>query len=217
MDERVELRIDIFEKRAQVARVLRSLTVGELIAEVLDEFDELEYLDRAAPGKYVLRRKEDPSPLDASLTLAELHLSPGTELSLEETPVILPSGAEPMPGDVYLVLRRQSDVDEPRAFKLNWQPAVVGRPDTLLPQNELLAVNLELFPSGLRVSRRQAQITAGDGHYYLESLSNNPMLINEETEPVSGVRELREGDLIHLVRSDLTLKFIARPRWGLDG
>ena len=107
MDERVELRIDIFEKRAQVARVLRSLTVGELIAEVLDEFDELEYLDRAAPGKYVLRRKEDPSPLDASLTLAELHLSPGTELSLEETPVILPSGAEPMPGDVYLVLRRQ--------------------------------------------------------------------------------------------------------------
>lgn len=211
MDERVELRVDIFEKRGQVARVLRSLTVRELIEEILVEFDELEYLDRAAPGKYVLHPKDDRSPLDASLTLAELHLSPGTELILEETPVILPSDAEPMPGDVYLVLQRQSDGDARRAFKLNWQPAVIGRPDTLLPQNDLLAVNLEPLPSGLRVSRRQAQITADNGRYYLESLSNNPMLINEETEPVSGVRELGEGDLIHLVRSDLTLRFLSRP------
>lgn len=211
MEERVELKIDVFEKKGQTARVLRSLTIRELVEEILLEFDELEYLDRAAPWNYVLRQKDEETSLDPALTIAEHHLSRGTELVLDELPAILPAGASPMPGDIYLVYQRQTDVEAHRAFKLNWQPAVIGRPDTLLPQNNLLAVNLEPFPTGLRVSRRQAQIFCKEGHYYLENLSNNPMSLNDDSEPLHEIHELYEGDLIHLVRSDITLKFISRP------
>jgi hypothetical protein len=211
MDERVELKIDVFDQKGQVARVLRSLTIRELIEEILLEFKEFEFLDSHAPWNYDLVTREENTPLDPAQTVAEHHLSRGTELALVEKLSLPQEGARPMPGNAYLLYIRKSETDSNRVFKLNWQPAIIGRPDTLQPQNNLLAVNLEPFPTGLRVSRRHAKIYAEDGRYYLESLSSNATLVNDDPQPLAGARELREGDTIYLERSGITLKFITRP------
>lgn len=210
MDDRVELKIDVFDFPGQMARVLKSLTIRELIEEILIEFEELPFLDSNAPWNYDLRPPDEGPPLAPEQTIAGHHLTRGTELMLVERPVILPPGAATMPGHVYLVYVRKSDTDIRRVFKLNWQPAIIGRPDTSQPMNELLAVNLESFPTGLRVSRRHAKIYEKNGRYYLEGLSNNPIFVNDNPEPLSGARELADGDQILLERSDITLQFIER-------
>ena len=211
MDDRVELKIDVFDFPGQTAKVLKSLTVRELIEETLLEFEELPFLDSNAPWNYDLRPPDEGPPYSPEKTIAEHRLTRGTELVLVERPVILPPGATAMPGHVYLIYVRKSDTDIRRVFKLAWQPAIIGRPDTLQPMNDLLAVNLESFPTGLRVSRRHAKIYESGGRYFLESMSNNPIFINDDTDPLSGARELTNGDQIHLERSDITLQFIERP------
>lgn len=213
MEDRVELIVDVFENKGQMAKVLRSLSIRDLIDEILIEFeDDLVYLDRQSPWSYSLRRKDGEKPLALSQTIAEHHLSRGTELVFEELPVPLPPAAAPMPGDVYLVYRRQTDADKNRAFKLNWQPAIIGRPDALMQHNDLLAVDLESFPTGLRVSRRHAQIKESGGRYYLECLTNNPLWINDAQVNLGESQELQDGDQIHLVRSDISLTFVSRSR-----
>jgi hypothetical protein len=217
MDERVELKIDVFDKKSQPARVLRSLTIRELIEEILLEFNEFEFLDSHAPWNYDLVMKEDDAPLAPMRTVAELHLSRGTELALVEKLSLPQEGATTMPGNVYLLYMPKSETENNHVFKLNWQPAIIGRPDTKQPQNHLLAVNLESFPTGLRVSRRHAKIYTRDGDYYVESLSNNPTLVNDDPQPLAGARRLEPGDVILLERSDIALKFITRPDGQEEG
>lgn len=213
MEDRVELIIDVFDQAAQPAKVLRSLTIRELIDEILLEFeDDLPWLDRQSPERYSLRRKDDGESLDLARTVADQHLSRGTALVFAETPVIVPPGATPMTDDAYLIYRRQTDADANRAFRLNWQPAIIGRPDALMQHEDLLAVNLEPFPTGLRVSRRHAQIEETDGLYYLRNLSNNPLRLNDVSLALGETRELHDGDRIHLVRADIGLTFVLRGR-----
>ncbi len=209
MNERIELTIDIFEKTGQVAHVLKTLTIRQLIEEILREFDEYLFLDLHTPSRYTLYKKGESEPLDPKKTIAEYHLSPGTELVFQERPPIVRSDVSPIVGNVYLREKKSG-----RVFKLEWQPAIIGRPDNVsihndLPNN-LLAVNMQSFETGEHVSRRHAIILEEKGHYFIESKSQNPTLLNGNPDPISQREELHDGDEIHLIHSQITLRFMVR-------
>jgi hypothetical protein len=208
---RMELHIDVFEERGQVAMVLPQLSPSELVKAILLEFRELAYLsDR--PTDYYLVRAKDGSPLDETSQL-DAQLRSQERLVLVEKSSEPPEGTHPPSHHIYLREQRTGQV-----HKLHWLPAIIGRPDTGQPRNDWVAVNLQHLETGLRVSRRHAQITQEEGQFYIESISNNPTaLINQagEIKPVSSTKEpLEEGDIIHLKRSDISLQVILRPDQG---
>lgn len=204
---RLEVRIDIFEKTDQRALALPSLTPPQFIEAMIQEFRELEYLSDS-PAEYQLRKAQDRSSLADNQPLGE-QIKPGERLILVENGVPLPADTK-LPGQpVYL--REQTTG---KVYKLNWLPALIGRPDKSQPHNEWIAVNLDGYKTGLRVSRRQAKISEENGQYFIESLSSNPTALkrgNGATVPVSsGKQPLRHGDVIYFERSNIALKFIVR-------
>lgn len=206
---RLELQIDVFEKTNQRALALPDLTPPQLIDAILKEFRELEYLGDA-PADYQLRKVQDRSPLADDHPLGE-QLQPGERLMVIENGVPLPPNTQPPIQPVYL--REQS---MGKVYKLHWQPAIIGRPDRNQANPEPVAINLEGYKTGLRVSRRQAKITEENGRYFIESMSDNPTIIkrdNGATLPVAPEKQpLQNGDIIYLERSNIALKFIVRPR-----
>ena len=206
---RLELRVDVFEKTNQPALALPNLTPPQLIEAILQEFRELEYLG-ASPSDYQLRKAQDRSSLVDEQPLGG-QLKPGERLMLVENGVPLPAGTKPPSQPLYL--REQTTG---RVYKLNWLPALIGRIDKSQPGNEQIAVDLEGYKTGLRVSRRQAQITEENGQFLIESMSGNPTTIKNSDgtsgAPISGKHPLRHGDTIYLERSNIALKFIVRSQ-----
>jgi hypothetical protein len=205
---RLEVRVDVFEKTNQRAIALSNLTPPQLIEAILQEFRELEYLG-TVPTDYQLRKAQDRSSLADDQPLGE-QLQTGERLLLVENGVPLPAGVKPPSQPAYL--REQTTG---RVYKLNWLPAIIGRPDKSQPGNEQIAVDLEGYKTGLRVSRRQAQITEENGQFFIESLSGNPTAIKNGDgtggTPISNKHPLHHGDIIFLERSNIALKFIIRP------
>jgi hypothetical protein len=206
---RLELSINVFEKSNQRALALPHLTPPQLIEAVLEEFRELEYLSDTS-ANYQLRKVQDRSPLAPDQPLSE-QLQNGERLMLVEVGGPLPAETKLVNQHVYL--REQSTG---KVYKLYWQPAIIGRPDKNQANNDWIAVNLEGYKTGLRVSRRQAKITEENGQFFIESLSGNPTMIkNGEGQPipVTAVKQpLKHGDIIYLERSNIALKFIVRAR-----
>ncbi len=208
--QRLDLFIDIFEIKNEPAKVLPNLTPPELVEAILQEFRELEYLsDQPKDYKLIIKEKkkgflmlEDDKPLNQQ-SLSQRHLM------LVESKKQLPDDTKRPTNHIYL--REQS---AGKVCKLHWQPAIIGRPDKNRKHNDRIAVNLETYETGLRVSRRQAQITENDGKYYIESMSRNPTSIKDtagHTRPVTEEKqELQNGEVIHLERSNIFLKFIIR-------
>lgn len=206
---RLDLYIDIFEAKNQLASVLPTLTPGELVKAILEEFRELEYLSNA-PGAYRLI-KADGTTLKQADSLEAQQLNSKSRLILVEQEVRPPEGTQ-LPGQP--VFLRETQTGE--VYKLNWQPAVIGRLDKNQP-NDKLAVNLESHSGGQYISRRHAQIIEENGRFYLESLSQrNPTFIIKNgaaPRPVTQKELLDHGDLIQLLdRNKITLKFIIRPK-----
>lgn len=204
---RLDLRIDVFEEKNQWAKPLASLTPPELIAATLQEFRELEYLS-GNPDDYLLVKKDDLSSLDSEEPLQ--NQTPNeTHLVLLEQERPLPSGAIRPSHPLYL-----RDQVSGKVFKLDWLPAIIGRPDPNQPHDDWLAVNLETYPTGLRVSRRHAQITEKDGRFLIQSLSRNPTILKKADGSEHPIGEqptpLGNGDTVFLERSNITLKFIER-------
>jgi hypothetical protein len=204
---RLELQIDIFEKAGQRALALPELTPPELVGSILQEFRELEYLSDS-PADYQLFKAADKSPLDNE-GLLQSQVSNSERLVLVELMAPLPPGTERPSDKIYL-----RELSSGKVFKLSWLPAIIGRPDKNQPFDDRLAVNLETFETGLRVSRRQAMITEEDGQYFVESMSRNPTSIKngeEQIIPVTSKKQLLQpGDVIQLERSNIALKFIMR-------
>jgi pSer/pThr/pTyr-binding forkhead associated (FHA) protein len=101
------------------------------------------------------------------------------------------------------------DVTTGAVYRLEWQPARLGRRDVDAVHNELLLVNLEWHPDGQRVSRQHAQITERQSVYYLESLTpRNPTLLNGRPLPPGETARLRSGDMFRLGHSELVMKFV---------
>lgn len=208
---RLDLRVDVLEMKDQRALALPNLTTTEFVEAILREFHELEYLSDA-PADYRLLKADGRTPLELQDPLRQQIAGSGRLILVENTPS-LPAGTQRPSQDIYL-----RDQASGKVFKLNWQPAIIGRPDKNQPHDDWLAVNLEPYQAGLRVSRRQAMITEQNGSYFIESMSRNPTVIKKaagESVPVEATRQpLVHGDIVFLERSNVSLKFIVRGAAG---
>ena len=205
--KRLELHVDVFEKTEQRALTLPSLTPPEFIEAILQEFRELEYLSDS-PTDYHLLKADDQSPLVADEKLNQ-QINNGGRLVLVEEEAPLPDGTKRPTHPIYL--REQVTG---KVYKLNWLPAIIGRPDKNQALNSQVAVDLERYKTGLRVSRRHVQIAEKDGQYFIRSMSRNPTALKDNEGNMMPVTEaqrpLHNGDIIHLERSNIALKFIIR-------
>lgn len=218
MSDYLEVTIDVFGEADQQAAVRKTLVVRELIEEILREFSDL---DRRAPDAYALYLEGSSKALDRDKTLPDQQVVPNSnlvfgwasDLALSWTP---PAAAVLQPGRQTLSgLSRATLQDEKsrKIFPIQWQPAIIGRPDVDPTHNELLLFNAERLANGRRVSRRHAQITEQEGQYFIESLNErNPTYLNNSKEPISGRTLLQSGDLIRLGESTISLLFDVRER-----
>jgi len=203
--DRLELTIDVLNKPEQHALALADLTPEELIAATLQEFSEIEYLG-IDPADYRLMNAGTGKELDGSQPIhTQLSNKDSVKLAERERPV--PSGGHRPATAIYL-----REMASGRVFKLHWLPAIIGRPDRNLPDNQLLAANLEMLPSGLRVSRRHAMIGEQNGQYFVQCLSGNPATLrcpNGETRQLTTARvPISSEDVLYLDRSEIALKLI---------
>jgi len=205
--KRLDLYIDVFEKPAQLAKSLPNLKPPELVDAILQEFQELEYLSDTSTDYYLVAADNEAASLQEDVQLVQ-QVANESRLKLLEVERPLPPGTKRPGQAIYL-----RDVANGKVYKLYWLPAIIGRPDKNQPYDDWIAVDLESYQTGLRVSRRHAQITEQNGRYFIESLSRNPTTVrNEEGAEEVGdkKRPLQHGDLIQLERSNITLKFIVR-------
>jgi pSer/pThr/pTyr-binding forkhead associated (FHA) protein len=194
MEEFVEISIDVLEIQGQRAKVRRTLTIDGLKDEIFREFE----IDSSTREAYALLIKGGDRPINPHMTLTQLDAQPHDEFVLTYTRRSVRNALQ-KEEIVYVVEESTQSV-----FEIQWQPAVIGRPDIDPEHNLLLAINLESLPNGKKISRAHAQITFSAGHYYIESLNaKNPTTLNNEVEPLDRRRELHDGDKIHLTNNAL--------------
>lgn len=207
---RIDLRIDILDLEGQHAVVLTNLKPPELVEAIVAEFhgdgDAL-YLGANA-ADYYLVNAESGAVLDTETPVGQQVVS-NDRLALHEVERPLPAGGRALKQTAYL-----RELTSGNVYKLRWQPAIVGRFSEDLPMNELVAVDLQPYPTGLRVSRRHVAITEAGGQFFVENLSKNPVSIRrgeDVTIPIeSRQQQILPGDVIDLERSDISLKLIVR-------
>jgi hypothetical protein len=207
--ERLNISISIFDLPTQRALVLPHLLPREFIREILEEFGlELAFLgdDR---GAYQLALADDGQVLDDERTMAQV--GPNAQLVLIERALAIPEHTRPIFGAAYL----RGRVRGQRVFRIAWQPSIIGRADPTRADNIPVAVDLSDYPTGLRVSRRHAQITEDKGQFFIASLSQNPTEIvnniGDRRYVTSRPQQLVHGDTVVLISSGISLEFIIRP------
>lgn len=204
MDDYIDVKINIFEHTAQRARILKTLTVNQLIEEILKEFDDI---GTDSAERYTLQLKGIERSLNSSLTMLQLDIQPQDEFTLGYAQQTIRQMLDPQN---YATLR---DEMTNKVFDIQWHPAIIGRPSTEVNHNIMLAVNMQLLPTGMTISRRHAQITFSNGSYFLEALSeNNPTYLNGKEIPFNGIREIRNGDRIMLGQHKVSMIFEAHSR-----
>jgi pSer/pThr/pTyr-binding forkhead associated (FHA) protein len=199
MSDYIDVKIDVFENNDQRARILESLTPTGLIQEILKEFDDI---SADAPEKYAIYLKGMERPLNPTSTMAQLDIQPQDELVFDY--VRQPIRQMLKPKD-YAFLH---EVTTGKTYDIQWQPAVIGRPDSDVGHNIILAVNVQLLPHGRTVSRNHAQITFSEGRYFVEPLAeNNPVFLNGKEIAVNSKREIKNSDKIAIGRHKVTMVF----------
>ena len=202
MAEYIDVKIDVFEHSDQRARVLESLTPTGLIQEILKEFDDI---TADLPEKYAIYLKGMERPLNANYTMAQLDIQPQDELVFDYVRKTIRQMLHP---SQYAILREDTTG---KSFDIQWQPAVIGRPTNEVDHDIVLAVNVQLVPNGMTISRKHAQITFSDGKYYIEMMAENNLLILNGKEMVLNSRkEIRNGDKIIVGRNKVPFTFIAQ-------
>ena len=204
---RLELFVDIFEQKTQRALILPTLTPPEFVGAILQEFRELPYLSDS-PDIYQLVRAGDRSPLSADGQLGK-QVANKDRLALVEYELPLPQEARRPSRHIYL----REDATG-KVYKLQWLPAIIGRPDPDQPHDDWLAVDLATHERGLRVSRRHALITEENGMYFVQGLSQNQTTIRDIQSAATAINTnkhaLHNGYTIYLDYSQIALKFIVR-------
>jgi pSer/pThr/pTyr-binding forkhead associated (FHA) protein len=204
MSEYIDVKIDVFEHTDQRARVLDSLTPIGLIQEILKEFDDIA---ADAPEKYSIYLKGMDRPLNPSFTMTQLDLQPQDELVFEYKRQTIREMLSP---HMYAVLREDTSG---KSFDIQWQPAVIGRPTNEADHNIMLAVNVQLIPNGMTISRKQAQITVSENRYYVEPLAeNNPVYLNGKEVATNSRKEIRNGDKLSFGRNKVSMTFLAQQQ-----
>lgn len=203
-EEYIDVKFDIFEYVGQRARVRKTLNVHTLKDEILKEFDDIPADD---PDSYAIYLKDAEQPLDEKLTLAELDVQPQDELIFDHFRNFIRRMLPPENQAVFIEDRSR------KAFSIEWQPAVIGRPSTEMDHNMVLAVNLQTVPDGNWISRRHAQVTFSQGKFFIEPLAEyNPVILNGKELPFEKKAELKNGDKLKLGPKNLPLTFQTRVR-----
>ena len=202
----MDLRIDIFSARDQGARATRELTPTQLIAAIIQEFREIEQLGDD-PARYQLLRVADHTALLDDHKL-ERQAGDITRLVLVDRPVTLPVGTHALGRRVYLREQERNKV-----FRLHWQPAVIGRRQSVQGEEPPLAVNLADHAARDYISKRHAQIIEQGGRLMVESLTSKPTrVVTANGDPVDLVEgkpyPLTHGDVIHLINSRVELRVL---------
>lgn len=205
MSDYLELTFDIFDETGQQASVLKTIMVVELIDEIVREFEEI---DPNAPVAYGLHLEGSDRQLELDRTLTDQDIQPGDRLVFGWARDPFRAQRRPVTNAGQATLQ---EATTRVMFPIEWQPAVVGRPDAGQTHNALLAANLEWLPKSQRISRRHAQITEKDGRYFLESLvDNNPTYLNDESLETGRKYPLKSEDTITLGKSEIALAFVVR-------
>lgn len=206
--ERLNLQIDVLDLQNQRAQPIPHLKPPQLIAAILQEFEEVAYLGKDVDA-YVLTRSDSTESLDDSLPLHR-QVSQNERLILLERERPLPSSTVPPADLLYLREPKSGEV-----YRLHWLPALIGRSSGAATEQIPVAVNLAQFNTSQKVSRKHAQIVQENGHYAIQSLSDqNPTLIQtKQGDPIQLTSEphpIHHQDRIVLERSELTLEFLIR-------
>lgn len=203
MSDYIDLTLDIFDEDQQRVSVRRSLTGGELIGEIVREFEDI--ADDNAGG-YALTLKEGNKLLESTQTLRDQGITDGDTLMFSWARGSYAQGRRSVTRQAALNV-----VGRDASFPITWQPALIGRTDTDPLHAQLLAANIEWLPNSRRVSRRQAQLTETDGVYYLEGLAEqNATYLNGNPLPANMRTPLRHGDRIALGHSRIELQFVTK-------
>ena len=204
-DKRIDLFIDVFDHANQHASARRELMPAELIGAILQEFGELDYLTDE-PDQYELVITGTDAPLAPDIAIGA-QLRDGSRLRLLERAFEAPRGAAEPSSYAYL-----SELGTGKVFRLYWLPAIIGRHDAKQAQNELVAVDLSSFPTGLRVSRRHLIIAEDGDRFVVKCLSGNPATVVRGDESHNLAMEtpfaLETGDILLLDRSEIRLRFV---------
>jgi pSer/pThr/pTyr-binding forkhead associated (FHA) protein len=207
MSDYLEVVVAVFDETDQRASVRRSLTVAKLIQAILSEFQEL---DDETPEHYGLYPEGGGRPLERNKTLADQGVQPGDRLVFSWARDPFRQLRRPLTEGVSFALQ---EVTTQVLFPIEWQPALIGRPDRDPAHNELLAVNLEYLSGSRRVSRRHAQITERAGVWYLEALAPmNPTLLKGQRLSLGREYQIHSGDAIDLGNSGITLTAISQVK-----
>jgi pSer/pThr/pTyr-binding forkhead associated (FHA) protein len=202
MSDYIDVKIDVFEHADQRARVLDSLTPAGLIQEILKEFDDI---TADAPEKYAIYLKGMDRPLNANYTMTQLDIQPQDELVFDYVRKTIRQMLQP---SQYAILREDTTG---KTFDIQWQPAVIGRPTNEVDHDITLAVNVQLIPNGMTISRKHAQITYSDGKYYIEMLAeNNSLILNGKEMPLNSRKEIKNGDTLLAGRNKVPFTFTAQ-------
>lgn len=196
----LRLKFDIVGvEKTQLAQVRPDLLVGDLTREIRRQFDINEQDD------HLLYRAGHTQPLDNKRTLIDQGIENDDQLNFTH-----PTLLQRKPIRASKKAQLQLDSDPPVTYEIQWQPAIIGRPDNDATHTSLLAVNLEwLGKQAKRVSRRHAQIIERDGAYLIESLTpNNPTFVNDKVLVPGEQRILAHKDTIRLRMSRVQMQFL---------
>jgi hypothetical protein len=204
---RIKLQVELPGRQPEEARVLPTLTAMQFIDVILAEFrNEIEHLSDV-PARYQLVRGDgavldDDRPLGDQVRDGLLHL-------VERRPQ-LPAGTTAPPRPCYL-----RDLASGTVYPILWLPALIGRSDASLPNNELIAVDLAGAPAGRRVSRRHVRLADARGQLAIARVPEshaNPVQLRRADGTIEEVAEVlvvaRHGDVLVLPHSQIELKVL---------
>ena len=204
---RITLQVELPGRQPEEARVLPNLTAMQFIDAILTEFrNEIEHLSDV-PAHYQLVRSggaalDDDRPLGDQLREGQVRL-------VERRPK-LPDGTAAPARPCYL-----RDLASGTVYPILWLPALIGRSDANLPNNELIAVNLASAPAGRRVSRRHVRLADVRGQFAVARVPEshaNPVNVRRTDGTVEDVAETpvvaRHGDVLVLPHSQIELKVL---------
>jgi pSer/pThr/pTyr-binding forkhead associated (FHA) protein len=146
-------------------------------------------------------------PLNANYTMTQLDIQPQDELVFD---YVRKTIRQMLPPSQYAMLREDTTG---KTFDIQWQPAVIGRPTNEVDHDITLAVNVQLVPNGMTISRKHAQITYSDGKYYIEMLAeNNLLILNGKEMPLNSRKEIRNGDKLIAGRNKVSFTFLSQQQ-----
>jgi hypothetical protein len=189
---------DLFDEPNQEASIRENLPIRTLIAEARREFSLPE-------GNYTLTVKSTGKLLNPEKTLEQSNVQTGAVIILNrerrapirEVSIVDNISRRIITGPHRAFLQEEGTGE---VFEIQWQPAIIGRPDANNPASaSALAVNLGPFEGSKTVSRHHARIVEQSGQYFLESMTDhNPAYLNEGLVRPGERRILQPEDKIRI-------------------